>query len=131
HSLLAGGSVPPVSTYTIKVNTKLTNITAFRLEALTDPNLPHGGPGRSTTGNFVLTQFEVDEVTPDGKTNKIELQNATADYSQPGFSITNAIEDKVVKKREKTGWAVEGAPGIANHDRNAVFETRTNIGYPE
>ena len=40
--------------------TSLTGITGVRLEALSDPILPFGGPGRQTTnGNFVLNEFGV------------------------------------------------------------------------
>ncbi|HZV36870.1 MAG TPA: DUF1549 domain-containing protein, partial [Verrucomicrobiae bacterium] len=128
HSLLAGGSKPPVSSYTVQVKTKLTNITAFRLEVLTDPNLPHNGPGRAENGNFVLTQFSVQAVSPDGHTNDVKLQNATADFSQPDFSITNTIDGKDDKKR---GWAIDAPGGLLNQDRKAVFETKDRIGYEE
>jgi mono/diheme cytochrome c family protein len=53
-SLLATGSNPGVSQYTVTARTTLKGITGFRLEALTDPNLPAYGPGRSGNGNFVL-----------------------------------------------------------------------------
>ena len=33
-------------------------ITGIRLEALPDPSLPQGGPGRDYYGNFVLTGFQ-------------------------------------------------------------------------
>ena len=39
---------------------KLPKITAVRLELLNDPNLPHGGPGRSIYGTCALTEFQVD-----------------------------------------------------------------------
>ncbi len=58
-SVLASGKSPDTDTYTITANTKLKGITAVRLEALADPTLPSGGPGRSGHGNFVVTEFEV------------------------------------------------------------------------
>ena len=127
NSLLATASSPPISTYTVSVHTMLTNITAFRLETLTDPNLPHNGPGRSANGNFVLTQFSVGAVSPDGKiTNQVALQNATADFSQPEFSVTNAIDGKTEAKH---GWAVATGPSVMNQDRKAVFETKEKLGF--
>ena len=39
---------------------KAPRITAFRLELLTDPNLPLGGPGRSFKGTNALTEFRVE-----------------------------------------------------------------------
>ena len=35
-------------------------MTAIRLEALPDPSLPKGGPGRDPYGNFVLNGIEID-----------------------------------------------------------------------
>jgi mono/diheme cytochrome c family protein len=127
NSLLSTGSNPGISTYTVTTKTALTNITAFRLEALADPNLPHNGPGRSANGNFVLSQFSVMAVSPDGKTNSVILQNATADYSQPDFSVTNVISGKVDKK---LGWGIAAPAELMNQDRKAVFETMEPIGYP-
>ena len=126
-SLLATASSPPTSTYTVTSKTKLNNITAFRLEAMTDPNLPHNGPGRATNGNFVLTHIAVDAISPDGKiTNHIVLTNATADFAQPGYEITNALGCT-----GKKGWAVDGGPGRRNGDHHAVFETTEPVGFPE
>ena len=39
------------------MQTDLTGITAIRLEALADPSLVKGGPGRATNGNFALSDF--------------------------------------------------------------------------
>ena len=39
------GFVKPGAVTHVWVDTTLTNITGFRLEALMDPNLPYGGPG--------------------------------------------------------------------------------------
>jgi hypothetical protein len=58
-ALLATGQNPPTATYTLTVPGPLKGITAFRLEALTDPSLPKNGPGRSLPGNAVLTSFQV------------------------------------------------------------------------
>jgi hypothetical protein len=59
-SILAGGPTPDTDIYTVTAPTSLTGITGIRLEALEDPSLPHGGPGRwPGNGNFVLSEFEV------------------------------------------------------------------------
>ena len=63
-SILASGLSPEFDTYTISAQTTLTGITGIRLEALADPSLPFGGPGRQPeNGNFVLAEFQVD-ITP-------------------------------------------------------------------
>ena len=48
------GYAPTQSSVKLKVKTDLKNITAFRLELLTDPSLPLGGPGRSLQGMGAL-----------------------------------------------------------------------------
>lgn len=58
-ALLATGQNPNTATYTLTVPGPLKDITAFRLEALTDPSLPKNGPGRSAYGNAVLSKFQV------------------------------------------------------------------------
>ncbi|HWQ92460.1 MAG TPA: proprotein convertase P-domain-containing protein, partial [Clostridia bacterium] len=56
NSILASGAAPDLDVYTVLAKTPLTNITGVRLEVLTDPSLPSGGPGREpNNGNFVLT----------------------------------------------------------------------------
>jgi hypothetical protein len=60
HSLLVSGVLQNTDIYTITAPTTLTGITGIRLEALTDPSLPFGGPGRQPdNGNFVLSEFSV------------------------------------------------------------------------
>ena len=124
-SLLARGDRVGDSTYTYTVRTPLTNITGFRLDLLTEPQLPRGGPGRSETGNIVLSEFAVN-ATPVGHletTNKIALTNASADFSQPEFPVASALDGNL-----KTGWAIEAGPA-RNQDRNAVFQTAEPVGF--
>ncbi|MGI8966312.1 MAG: PSD1 and planctomycete cytochrome C domain-containing protein [Limisphaerales bacterium] len=127
HSLLALGSSPPNSAYAVSVKTTLTNITGFRLETLTDPNLPSFGPGRSKNGNFVLSEFKVEAAPTDLlQTNQITFTNATADFSQKDFPVSAAIDGMTTNK---TGWGGEDLPGRRNRNHVAVFETKTNIGF--
>jgi len=58
-SVIASGANPAEAVYTIEVSAGLPRITALRLEALPDPSLPKGGPGRDRYGNFQLNGFEV------------------------------------------------------------------------
>lgn len=59
-SISATGPNPAQTTYTIVSTTPLTQITGLRLEALPDPSLPKGGPGRDPYGHFRLTGITVD-----------------------------------------------------------------------
>lgn len=58
-SVLVGGLLPGIDTYTFSANSSPTAITGFRLEVLTDSSLAANGPGRASNGNFVLTEFAV------------------------------------------------------------------------
>ena len=91
-SVLASGKSPDTDTYTITTSSKLKGITAFRLEALADPTLPSGGPGR--TGNFVLTEFEALVQGPgDAKPRRAELRRAIASWEQIATAQVNNIQD--------------------------------------
>jgi hypothetical protein len=56
-SLLASGKSPATDTYTLRARLPAKGITALRLELLPDESLPHQGPGRSVTGNLVLSHL--------------------------------------------------------------------------
>ena len=61
QSILASGTSPGTSVYTVTAFTPLTAITGIRLEVLEDASLPTNGPGRApSNGNFVVTEFQVD-----------------------------------------------------------------------
>ena len=59
-SVLAQGYAPAKFTYDFEATSDLPEIRAFRLELLTDPNLPANGPGRSFKGTCTLTEFQVE-----------------------------------------------------------------------
>ena len=59
-SFLQQGYAPTKHTVQMTVKTPVAPITAFRIELLTDPNLPLDGPGRSIQGTTApLTEFQV------------------------------------------------------------------------
>jgi hypothetical protein len=59
-SILASGTNPATSVYTVTALTPLVGVTGFRLEVLEHASLPHLGPGRFPQhGNFTLTEFQV------------------------------------------------------------------------
>ena len=120
----------------------LQNITAFRIELLTDPNLPANGPGRSLNGTCALTEFTVDAL-PVGTTNKtrIKFNNATADFNMPETPLGAEHYDKSTNNRVvgpisfanddnvNTAWGIDAGPGRRNTDRQAVFTCVTNAGF--
>ena len=61
-SILASGKNPDSDAYTIIGEADASQISALRLEALTDPSLPNGGPGRDNSndrGNFAIRKLTV------------------------------------------------------------------------
>ncbi|MGH7248164.1 MAG: DUF1553 domain-containing protein, partial [Pseudomonadota bacterium] len=143
-SFLAGGYAPTSLRLKLTAKTSVENIAAFRLELLSDPNLPLGGPGRSEKGMCVLSEFEVDAAaagTPD-KFTKIKFSKATADLSLPVREMPPAFQPKKGKRRSvgpvefaidgqaQTGWDLDAGPGLRNQSRKAVFTAASPISNP-
>jgi hypothetical protein len=129
-SILAGGSNPQFDTYTFVVPTRLTGITAVRVEALADRSLVKQGPGRAANGNFDLTDFRLSIATKDAPASggheppgKLQLRNPRATFEQPGLPIAATIDDN-----EKSGWAIDPQFG---KDHAAAFELETPAGFDE
>jgi len=77
-SILARGSNPDHSTYTITALTSLQKITGIRLEVLEDPSLPFSGPGRyPENGNFVLSELTVN-IMPVPEPSSLALLSSVA-----------------------------------------------------
>ncbi len=94
-ALIASGPNPAKATYTITAKTTLAGITGFRVEAVPDDSLPGKGPGRSSAGNIILTEFKV---TANGQ--PVKFASATADFSQDVWPVANAVDGDA-----ETGWA--------------------------
>ena len=123
HSLYVDFSIPPNDTYTVTTLLPKTGITAFRIEALTDENLPQMGPGRAANGNFVLSEVEAfisplqgPESARQAATDRAKLVQAVADHSQSGYPVAHAIDGK-----KDTGWAINVKSGSLNVNRQAIF----------
>jgi uncharacterized protein DUF1549/uncharacterized protein DUF1553 len=126
-SLLGGGDLQPGGVMRVWAESQLTNITGFRLEALTNPNLISGGPGLIGKGSFIVKEFTVEAWALNNPTvtNKIKFRRALADEEAPGFSITNAIDSIT----DKGGWTPAVTPDRRNLDHRAVFECEEPIGF--
>jgi hypothetical protein len=127
-SLLGGGDVQPGGIMRVWSDTQLTNITSFRLEALTNNNLMYGGPGQRGKGTFLVREFTVEAWAIDHPTvtNKIKFRRAIADAEAPGFSITNAIDGIT----DKGGWTPTLTAERRNQNHSAVFECEQPVGFP-
>jgi hypothetical protein len=144
-SLTAWGYAPTKWTVRFTGKTDRKRITGFRLELLTDPNLPLGGPGRSPLGLFALSEFLVDVAdpkTPEKKT-RVKLVEATADYGNEEKSLEAMFDDRTNKKRvtgpvkfaidgkDDTAWGIDAGPGRRNVDRKAVFVPDKPLELPD
>src|SRR5262249_52456529 len=121
---LASGPAIEPEQYVFVANTQLTGITGIRLEVLPDPSLPKQGPGRSSDGNFVLTQFRVAIAPADEKEQQntpVILNRVIADYSQGGHPVTNTLDGV-----GQWGWGVAGAIGKPHV---AIFECKEPFGF--
>jgi mono/diheme cytochrome c family protein len=127
HSLLATTrKVPDKDTYTFTFTTSLENITAIRLEALSDPSLPGKGPGRTKQGNFVLTELRATVRPLDGKSapQPVTLENASADFAQ-GKDQAEFPPSAALDSKPQTGWAVSPQFGKSHA---AVFQIKQPFG---
>jgi hypothetical protein len=126
-SFLLSGNNPQFDTYTLVIQTKLRGITALRIEALADPSLPHGGPGRAANGNFALTDVRLTIAPliakPGGnqEPQSVQLTDPRATFEQAGLPIAAAIDGD-----PKSGWAVDPQFG-KNHA--AVLNLAQAVGF--
>lgn len=143
-SFLAQGYAPTKHTVKMPLKTDINGITAFRLELLTDPNLPLGGPGRSIYGTAALTEFKVEAAPANDpkKVEKVKFVKATADFNPPEKVLDPIYNDKSNKRRVtgpvsyaidgkgETAWGTDAGPGRRNQPRKAVFTAEKPIAFP-
>jgi hypothetical protein len=142
-SFLAQGYKPTKHTVKMEITVPQTNITGFRLELLTDPELPLNGPGRSFKGSCALTEFKVEASDPAAATNKttVKFASATADYENAEAALEPNFDDKSGKRRvtgavkfaidgdNLTAWGIDAGAGRRNQARKAVFVPKETVGY--
>jgi hypothetical protein len=116
-SVVATGPNADRDVYTFTAPAEFGPITAIRVEALPDPSLNGGGPGRSVNGNTVLTDvtLEVSDATAPDEFEPTTLVSASADFSQETFPVAYAID-----KKPETGWGLDPQEGKPHA---AVFAT--------
>jgi hypothetical protein len=143
-SMLALGYAPTKHKVKFMAKTGIENVTAMRLELLTDPELPAGGPGRSTKGMGALTEFIVEAAPANDptKVQKVKIVKATADINPPETPLEAKFLDKSGKKRvtgpvqyaidgnNDTAWGIDAGPGQRNQSRKAVFNFEKPVSFP-
>ncbi len=127
-SILAVGKNPDADSYELTARTDLTGINGVRIEAISDPSLPAGGPGRDPEGNFFLSGFEV-QAAPEagsGTPQKIVFKKAAADESQDGYVFDNLVNDKPQPK----GWGITTANDKTTAVRRGILMPDKPFGFP-
>jgi hypothetical protein len=120
-SYLALGDAPNQETVTFTSTLPAGEWTAVRIEALADPSLPRGGPGRAGNGNFALGNLLVEHLVKEQQPAAIALDQPRATHEQNGdtLSIAASIDSDLV-----SGWAVDGQIGKS---QAAVFRIATPL----
>ena len=122
-SILASGENPENDTYTLIAVVETSGITGVELEALPHESFPAKGPGRAASGNFGVSDFRVTAApaSDPSKAKKLEVQSASASYSDPNNMVSRAIDDD-----PNTSWAIEPRYGESHR---AVFELKEDLSH--
>jgi hypothetical protein len=142
-SILALGANPTSVTYTIVVNTTMVGITGLRLEALPDPSLPQGGPGRDPYGHFRLTGIEVDASPWDASAPAaLDMSGVPTvtplafqaiivdDRIQPLDARALFVRERRVLAGDRGIWLIDATKDAPRFKRQAVLIAERPFGFP-
>jgi mono/diheme cytochrome c family protein len=123
-SLLAGGDNPAQDVYRIVYQPTSPRATGILIEALRHESMTTGGLARSDSGNFVLTDVDVEVISPGAPPKAVRIVSAEATFEQGDFKIAKAFDDDPA-----SGWAVlDGKP--IDRDHAAVLRFEAPIDTP-
>jgi mono/diheme cytochrome c family protein len=120
-SYLCVGPRPERDTYRFTAALPAKGVCAVRIEVLSDPSLPHAGPGRQDNGNLHLSEFKVKVASlPDpDRIVDVPLRDPVADFNQDGWDISRAIDGK-----PETAWGIYPQVGKPHQ---ATFEFKSPL----
>lgn len=105
-TIVVSGPNPDKETLTIEGIPPVGKIGGVKIEPIPDPKLANGGPGRSESGNFVLTGVSL-ELQPGSGT--MPIGGAVSDFTQAGYDPLDLLY--AAHSRNKDGaWAVFPEP---------------------
>jgi hypothetical protein len=116
-SVLASGPNPGEVVYTVEAVTSLPRVTAVRLEALPDPSLPKGGPGRDPYGNFQMNGFEIEVAGVSQRIRAIRADDANGGASVDTFFPKVLPRDAYFPR----GWRIDASREEKRLARQIVF----------
>ena len=140
-SFLAQGATGGSHRVEMTIRTDHRPIAAFRLELMTDADLPMGGPGRSINGTCALTEFEVEAAPADhpDQVGPVKMASATADIVPAPLELTPVKEDGkprvigpvafAIDGKEETAWGVDTGTVTRNQPRKAVFRAEQPVDH--
>jgi len=130
-SWLVTGKNEIADVYTVTIDTALPTIRHLRIEALSDPSMKNGGPGRADNGNFALSKIDAEFCRSPGTavpgssssaTTPLKFSSAKATFEQVGLPVAAALDDD-----PKSAWAVDPQFG---RDHAAVFTFAESLANP-
>ncbi|MBX7133094.1 MAG: PSD1 and planctomycete cytochrome C domain-containing protein [Fimbriimonadaceae bacterium] len=104
------GATPNQDKWTLSIDLPNGKWTGLRIETLPDNEFPASGPGRASSGNFILSRVDVEV---DGKPLAFGRK---ADLIQGGYDLNGLID-----QNPETGWAIYPGQGKA-HELMLSFE---------
>ncbi|MGH9310742.1 MAG: PSD1 and planctomycete cytochrome C domain-containing protein, partial [Vicinamibacterales bacterium] len=134
-SVLASGPNPPLTSYTVVADTAVQGITGVQLEALPDPALPRGGPGRDGYGHFRITGMHVSIAAANGggqAPQPVEMATIKVDDSAAPFEPAHLLSSKPRTYSRKGGsWAINAMRDTIRVPRHAVLASGEPFGFPQ
>ena len=139
-SLLGEGFIATGQKLKLSAKTTLTSVASFRLELMTDKELPFSGPGRGPEGMCALSEFTVSVASAanPAQVTDVKMAKATADYGMEPTPLDPRYLPKEPKRtlgpveyaidgHAETAWGIDRGPGLRNQPHNAVFSPAAPI----
>lgn len=146
-SIVSESYAPTNSSPEFVMHTKSEGISGVRMELLTHPQLPLGGPGRSVRGTGALSEMAVFVAPLDdpGKRTSVKIVSATADVNPEEAPQLDFLRNKdkendkrvtgpiayAIDDNKETAWTTDNGPGRRNQSRKAVFVFEQPVGFPQ
>src|SRR6185436_2907819 len=131
-SLLASGPNAEQTTYTATFETTGEGLTGLRLEAMPDPSLPRGGPGRDAYGHFRVTGLAV-SIAPlaGGPDAPLDVATMQVDDAAAAFEPMDLLVSAGPGGgRGRRAWGINALRETARLPRHAVLKTARPFGFP-
>ena len=133
-SVLASGANAASTSYAVTAHTTLQTITGLRIEALPDPSLPKGGPGRDPYGHFRVTGIEVEIAPAVAGADRHEIvpfRTIKVDDSAYAFDPAELLTPgEGPQDRKRGSWAINAMRETERLPRQGVLAGAAPFGFP-